>query len=154
MKKLNINSISEELKAEITEAQNIYFIAKAALDTVEFTENENKTKILANNVFIDNRGNRVLSPSHDYRMCKEDFKEFLKLLFIENKKSGLPVKKVNETIDWEFRKKVLDLEKELFKLQLETVPTEIKEDIKTMQNRYKYKEKLLDSILRLDFSIQ
>lgn len=153
MKNLKVKSISKELKAKIKKAQDDYLVAKAELETVELIEHENKTKILADNIFTDDEGSRVLIARNDFRINEKEFSQFLELLFIENKKSGLPVTNKEEAIDWEFKKQLYELEDQLFKLQLETVPSEYRLDIQKMQKRYKYREKALDLILRLDCTI-
>ncbi len=150
MKSLKVKSLSSELKGRIKEAQDNYLLAKAKLETVELIEHENKTKILANNIFTDDEGNRILTADRDFLINSKEFNHFLELLFIENKDAGLPVTDKEEAIDWKFKQELFRLEKELFKLQLETVPGEYKEDIKKVQEHYKYRDKALDLILHLD----
>ncbi len=149
MKKLKVSNLSKELKLRIKVAQDQYFKAKAKLETVKFIEHENKTKILANNIFTDEEGNRILTADRDFLINSKEFNHFLELLFIENKEAGLPVTNKDESIDWKFQKKVYDLENELFKLQLETIPQGLREDVKNAQQHHKYREKTLDLILRL-----
>ena len=153
MKNLKIEILSNDLKARIKEAQDNYLVAKAQLETVELIEHENKTKILMNNIFTDEEGNRILTADKDFLINEKEFNQFLQILFIENKKSGLPVTDENEAIDWKFKKQLMDIEKELFKLQLETIPESYKSDIKKAQEHYKFRNKALNLILRLDCTV-
>ena len=153
MKNLKIEILSDDLKARIKEAQDNYLVAKAQLETVELIEHENKTKILANNIFTDDEGNRILTADEDFLINDKEFNHFLELLFIENKESGLPVNNKEEAIDWKFKQELFKLEKELFKLQLETIPTGLREDIKKAQQHHKYRDKALNLILRLDCTV-
>lgn len=150
MKNLKIEILSDDLKARIKEAQDNYLVAKAQLETIELIEHENKTKILMNNIFTDEEGNRILTADEDFLINEKEFNHFLELLFIENKDAGLPVTNKEEAIDWKFKKQLIDLEKELFKLQLETIPSGLKEDIKKAQKHWKHGEKALELILMLD----
>lgn len=153
MKNLKVESLSSELKGRIKEAQDNYLLAKAKLETVKLIEHENKTKILANNIFTDDEGNRILTADRDFLINSKEFNHFLELLFIENKEAGLPVTDKDEAIEWRYEKKLIDLEKELFKLQLETVPENYKKDVKKAQDHYKYRDKALDLILHLDCTV-
>lgn len=153
MKNLKIEILSNDLKARIKEAQDNYLVAKAQLETVELIEHENKTKILMNNIFTDEEGNRILTADEDFLINEKEFNHFLELLFIENKDAGLPVTNKEEAIDWKFKKQLIDLEKELFKLQLETIPESYISDIKKAQEHYKFRDKALNLILRLDCTV-
>lgn len=153
MENLKVNGIPKELKIKIKKAQEQYLIAKAELETVEFIEHENITKILANNTFTDDEGKRVLNPEEDFLIKREELDEFLELLFIENKNAGLAAIDKETAIDWKYEKRLKEIEKELFDLQLETVPNGFKKDVEKAQNHYKFKDKALDLILRLDCNI-
>ena len=153
MKDLKIGNLTSDLKSRIKEAQDKYLVAKAQLETVELIEHENKTKILANNIFTDEEGNRILTADRDFLINEKEFNQFLELLFIENKKSGLPVTNKEEAIDWKFKKQLIDLEKGLFKLQLKTVPENYRPNIKKAQEHYKFRDKAIDLILMLDCTV-
>lgn len=153
MENLKVNGIPKELKIKIKKAQDQYLIAKAELETVEFIEHENITKILANNTFTDDEGKRVLNPEEDFLIKREELDEFLELLFIENKNAGLAAIDKETAIDWKYEKRLKEIEKELFDLQLETVPNGIKKDVEKAQNHYKFRDKALDLILKLDCNI-
>lgn len=147
MTKIKGLELSKELRREIKKYQDLYFIAKAEYETIKEIDEENKIKILANNIFTDDDGERVLT--RDYLIADDQFNEFLDLLFKENKASGLQVTDPDKVVTYESWKRMLDIEKKLFELQLETIPAGLRKDIEKAQQHHKYREKALDLILRL-----
>lgn len=143
--KLNINS---EQRQTIRRLQAEYMITKAEHDTIKQISDINSLKVLADHEFFDDKGNRVLK--YDWRIDgKEQFKKYLDLLFIENKKSGLPVydpDRVPEADAWEKLRKV---EKELLQIQLETLPDELKQPIEKAQQHWKHRDECIDLMVRL-----
>lgn len=142
--------LTESLRREIIEAQANYILAKAELDKVELIEHENKTKVLASNILTDDDGIRILEARADFRLNEKDFNTFLQLVFEENKKAGLPVTDPNEAIDWKYKEAEMKARQALYKVQLKTVPEEMKEQIEKVQNSFKHRDKALDLILRLE----
>ena len=140
--------ISKELKKQIKKYQDIYLITKAEYETIKEMSKENRLKVLKENIFTDDEGERVLE--YDFMIAEDQFPRFNKLHFEENKKSGLPVTKPNLIVEYPKSKELEAIEKELFKLQLETIPNGIKADIEKAQQHWKHREKALDLILRLD----
>ena len=153
MKNLKVELIPKGLKTKIKKLQDQYLMTKAQLETVEYIEHENKSKVLANNIFTDEDGQRITEVFSDFLINDKEFNNYLELVFIENKSAGLPVTDKNICIDWKYKKKLMEIEKELFELQLETVPSGIRGDIKKAQNHHKFREKALDLILKLDCTI-
>lgn len=147
MKDIKGLTISKELKKEIKKYQDLYFIALAEYETIKEIDKENRIKILKENIFTDDNSKRVLE--YDWLIAENQYNNFLEILFEENKKAGLPVDEVGEVADWKAHKKVIEIEKKLFQLQLETVPDYLKKDIELVQNSYKHRQKALDLILKL-----
>jgi hypothetical protein len=67
-----------------------------------------------------------------------------------NKKSGLKIEDYNKVIALEEKEALKKVENELLELQLETIPTELKENIKKAQQHWKYRDEALNLILRLE----
>lgn len=143
--KLHINS---EQRQTIRRLQAEYMIAKAEHDTIKQISSVNSLRVLSEHEFFDKEGNRVLE--YDWRIRGENqFKKYLDLLFTENKKSGLPVydpNRVPEADAWEELRKV---EKELLKMQLETLPDGLKQPIEKAQQHWKHRDECIDLMVRL-----
>ena len=140
--------INKELKKEIKRYQDLYLIVKAEYETIKEISKSNKLKVLRENVFTDEEGNRVLK--YDFMITEDQFLQFNQLHFNENLKSGLDVVEPDLIPEYPKKMELEAIEKELFKLQLEIIPTNIREDIKKAQQHWKHREKALDLILRLD----
>lgn len=143
--KLNINS---EQRQTIRRLQAEYMIAKAEYVTIKQISGNNSLRVLADHEFFDDNGNRVLE--YDWRIKGENqFKKYLELLFIENKKSGLPVYDSNRVPEADAWDKLRETEKELLKMQLETIPEHMRADIKGAQEHWKYRDECIDLMVRL-----
>ena len=88
MKNLKVELIPKGLKTKIKKLQDQYLITKAQLETVEYIEHENKSKVLANNIFTDEDGQRITEVFSDFLINDKEFNNYLELVFIENKSAG------------------------------------------------------------------
>jgi len=142
--------LSKELRKQIKTKQQEYLLLKAAIMAAEEIEEENKVKILKENVFVDDEGIRVTNPDNDWLIKDNTFIEYLKMVADANKKSGLKVNSYNEVIAWEEKEALKKVENELLELQLIITPANIIEDIKKAQQHWKYRDEAINLILRLE----
>lgn len=126
--------LSKELRKQIKTKQQEYLLLKAAIMAAEEIEEENKVKILKENVFVDDEGIRVTNPDNDWLIKDNTFIEYLKMVADANKKSGLKVNSYNEVIAWEEKEALKKVENELLELQLIITPANIIEDIKRLNS--------------------
>jgi hypothetical protein len=142
--------LSKELRKQIKTKQQEYLILKAAIMAAEEIEEENKVKILKENVFIDDEGVRVTDPGEDWLIEDTSFIRYLKMVADANKKSGLKVNSYNEVVAWEEKEALKKVENELLELQLIITPANIIENIKKAQQHWRYRDEAIDLILRLE----
>ena len=141
--------IDSSLRKQIKTKQQEYLLLKAAIMAAEEIEEENKVKILKENVFIDDEGVRVTDPGEDWLIEDTSFIRYLKMVAEENRKAGLKVNNYDEVIALEEKEALKKVENELLELQLRITPANIIENIKKAQQHWKYREECLDLILRL-----
>ena len=141
--------IDSTLRKQIKTKQQEYLLLKAAIMAAEEIEEENKVKILKENVFIDDEGVRVTDPGEDWLIEDTSFIRYLKMVAEANKESGLKVNNYDEVIALEEKEALKKVENELLELQLRITPANIIENIKKAQQHWKYREECLDLILRL-----
>ena len=141
--------LSKELRKQIKTKQQEYLLLKAAIMAAEEIEEENKVKILKENVFIDDEGVRVTDPGEDWLIEDTSIIRYLKMVAEENRKAGLKVNNYDEVIALEEKEALKKVENELLELQLRITPANIIENIKKAQQHWKYREECLDLILRL-----
>jgi|LSQX01.1.fsa_nt_gb hypothetical protein len=141
--------IDSTLRKQIKTKQQEYLLLKAAIMAAEEIEEENKVKILKENVFIDDEGVRVTDPGEDWLIEDTSFIRYLKMVAEENRKAGLKVNNYDEVIALEEKEALKKVENELLELQLRITPANIIENIKKAQQHWKYREECLDLILRL-----
>lgn len=142
--------IDSTLRKQIKTKQQEYLILKAAIMAAEEIEEENKVKILKENVFIDDEGIRVTNPDNDWLIEDTSFIRYLKMVAEANKESGLKVNNYDEVIALEEKEALKKVENELLELQLKIIPARIKENIKKAQQHWKYRDEALNLILRLE----
>jgi len=142
--------IDSTLRKQIKTKQQEYLLLKAAIMAAEEIEEENKVKILKENVFIDDEGVRVTDPGEDWLIEDTSFIRYLKMVAEANKESGLKVNSYDEVIAWEEKEALKKVENELLNLQLEITPANIIEDIKKAQQHWKYRDEAINLILRLE----
>jgi len=142
--------LSKELRKQIKTKQQEYLLLKAAIMAAEEIEEENKVKILKENVFVDDEGIRVTNPDNDWLIKDNTFIEYLKMVAEANKESGLKVNNYDEVIALEEKEALKKVENELLELQLIITPANIIEDIKKAQQHWKYRDEAINLILRLE----
>jgi len=142
--------LSKEIRKQIKTKQQEYLLLKAAIMAAEEIEEENKVKILKENVFVDDEGIRVTNPDNDWLIKDNTFIEYLKMVAEANKESGLKVNSYDEVIAWEEKEALKKVENELLELQLKITPANIIENIKKAQQHWKYRDEAINLILRLE----
>lgn len=135
--------LSKELRKQIKTKQQEYLLLKAAIMAAEEIEEENKVKILKENVFVDDEGIRVTNPDNDWLIKDNTFIEYLKMVAEANKESGLKVNSYDEVIAWEEKEALKKVENELLELQLKITPANIIENIKKAQQHWKYRDEAI-----------
>ena len=142
--------LNNNLRKRIKTKQQEYLLLKAAIMAAEEIEEENKIKILKENVFIDDEGVRVTDPGEDWLIEDISFIRYLKMVAEENRKAGLKINNYDEVIMWEEKQSLKKVADELLKLQLETIPNNLMADIKRVHNHWKYRDEALELILKLE----
>ena len=146
---------------EIRTAQKAYITAKAAEETIKEISEDIQRKILAENVynvmpkFQNRRGitERITEPKHTYLMDEEAFiNDFLDKCYAEYQKAGIADSRGKEYIpEAVARDTRLDVEKALIQLAIDILPDiPEKETLRKATTHWKYREQILDLILRLD----
>lgn len=140
--------LSKELKKEIKKYQDLYLIAKAEYETIRDINKENQLRVLKENIFTDDEGERVTE--RDFLIAENQFDKYLELVFIENTKSGINAESKDIVPYYKAQKIMWDIEKELFRLQLESIPEYLRSDIAEAQKHWKHGEECLNLIMKLD----
>ena len=146
---------------EIRTAQKAYITAKASEETIKEIAEDIQRKILAENIYtvspeFQNRrgvGERVTEPKHTYLMDEEIFlNDFLEKCYAEYQKAGIADSRGKEYIpEAVARDTRLDAEKALIQLAIDILPNiPEKETLRKAINPWKYREQILELILRLD----
>ena len=161
MKTLNYN------KAELKKLKSNYFMAKALYETIKEQAEEIQKNILAVNEFYATddmmertiaRGRteadrRILKPFATFKMSDNDFQKFLDLCYEEYKKAGIEDKRGKEYCpEAEVHDLYWEAEKQLVLYAIDIIPDGMKEKEKLREaiKNIKYKEKVLDLILKLE----
>ena len=146
---------------EIRSAQKAYITAKAAEEAIREIAEDIQRKILAENIYtvspeFQNRrgiGERITEPKHTYLMDEEIFiNDFLEKCYTEYQKAGIADGRGKEYIPEAVARDIrLDAEKALIEIAIDILP-EIpeKETLRKATTHWKYREQILDLILRLD----
>ena len=146
---------------EIRSAQKAYITAKVAEETIREISEDIQRKILADNVYtvspeFKNRrgiGERITDTKHTYLMDEEIFSnDFLDKCYAEYQKAGIADSRGKEYIpEAVARDTRLDAEKALIQLAIDILPDiPEKETLRKAANHWKYREQILELILRLD----
>lgn len=146
---------------EIRTARKAYITAKAAEETIREISEDIQRKILAENVYnvapeFQNRrgiGERITEPKHTYLMDEEIFiNDFLEKCYVEYQRAGIADSRGKEYIpEAVARDTRLDAEKALMQLAIDILPDiPEKETLRKATTHWKYREQILDLILRLD----
>ena len=145
-----------------------YFNAKALYETIKANAEEIQRKVLAENEFYetediaemmekrggDGKPKRILDPDLTYMMdLDKDFPRFLDLCYPEYVKAGIADPRGKEYIpEAEEHDLFWEAEKQLIDYAIEIMPEELidKETMRKMVQIVKYKNQVLDLILRLE----
>ena len=155
--KTSVQAHAEEIRI----AQKTYITAKAAEEAIREISEDIQRKILAENIYtaspeFQNRrgiGERITEPKHTYLMDEEIFlNDFLEKCYAEYQRAGIADGRGKEYIpEAVARDTRLDAEKALIEIAIDILP-EIpeKETLRKAINHWKYREQILELILRLD----
>lgn len=153
------------LTAEICTAKEVYFVAKALEDTIRAQAEDIQRKILANGNYLvcdelwemENHGGlnsrRITEPRNTYLMDEKIFSDdFLEKCYAEYVKAGIADSRGKEYIpEANAHDARREAEKVLLQLAIDIFPDiPEKEMLKQASKHWKYREKMLDLILRLD----
>lgn len=161
MKSLNYNK--KELKA----LKNNYFTTRALYETIKEEAENIQASILANNEFYeseewterkttrggDGERKRIFKPFNSFLMNDEDFQKYLDLCYEEYKKAGIDDKRGREYCpEAEAHDLYWEAEKQLVLYGIDIIPDEMTEKkiLREAVKNIKYKEKVLDLILKLE----
>lgn len=154
--KTNVQAHAEEIRT----AQKAYITAKATEEAIKGIVEDIQRKTLAKNVYIispefHRRGisERITEPKHTYLMDEEIFiNDFLEKCYAEYQKAGIADSRGKEyTPEAIARATRLEAEKTLIQLAINILPDiPEKETLKKATTHYKYRDQILDLILRLD----
>ena len=159
---LSVFKTSVQLHSEeIRTAQKAYITAKAAEEAIKGIAEDIQRKILVENIytvspeFQNRRGivERITEPQHTYLMDEEIFlNDFLEKCYAEYQKAGIADSRGKEYIpEAVARDTRLDAEKALMQLAIDILPDiPEKETLRKATTHWKYREQILDLILRLD----
>ena len=118
-------------------------VKKSEWETINKIDQENRHKILQNNIFKDEEsGKRILSTNDDFMMSESDFEKYCKLAYSENLKSGI------DSGGWEFncfpyKKAVWDAEDKFIDEIAKDISKFTPEKVKITKTDRKYREKFL-----------
>ena len=161
MAKLNYN------KADLKVLKKVYFEARALYETIKEEAENIQATILANNEFYeseewterkatrggDGERKRILKPFDSYLMNDEAFQKYLDLCYKEYKKAGIDDKRGREYCpEAEAENLFWEAEKQLVLYGINIIPDGMaeKETLREAVKNIKYKEKVLDLILKLE----
>ncbi len=154
-------------KTELKALKNNYFMAKALYETIKEEAEEIQRNILAANEFYaaddmmeitiarggTEADRRILKPFATFKMSDDDFQKFLDLCCEEYKKAGIEDKRGKEYCpEAEAHDLYWEAEKQLVLYAIDIIPDGMneKEALREAIKNIKYKEKVLDLILRLE----
>lgn len=118
-------------------------VKKSEWETINKIDQENRRKILQNNIFKDEEsGERILNTNDDFMMSESDFEKYCKLAYSENLKSGI------DSGGWEFNffpyeKAVWDAEDKFIDEIAKDISEFTPEKVKITKTDRKYREKFL-----------
>ena len=147
-------------KKLLAQLKNNYFMAKALYETTKEMAEDIQRKILAKYEFYetievaDGRPQRILDPDHTYMMdLEDDFQRYLDLCYSEYVKTGIADPRGRDYIP-EAEEKDLYYEamKQLVDYGIDIIPDEMgeKETLRKAVQMIKYRDKVLDLVLRLE----
>lgn len=155
-------------KALLGKLKSNYFNAKALYECIKEQAEEIQRKILAENEFyetediaerMEKRGGsgkpeRILDPGHTYMMdLDNELPRFINLCYPEYVKAGIADKRGKDYIpEAEAKKLMWEAEKQLVEYGIDIIPDEFgeKETLRKAVQMIKYRDKVLDLVLRLE----
>lgn len=152
-------------KKFLAQLKNNYFMARAMYETVKETAEEIEKNILATHEFYASeewtermmrRGNsekrkRIYRPFDSFLMNETDFQKYLNLCYEQYRIYGIDDPRGREYCpDAESRELYKEAEKQLVDYAIEILPTEMREDIRKAVRIVKYRDRVLDLVLRLE----
>lgn len=143
---------------EFKQAQRNYLQSKANDETVKKIDKETKIKVLKTHEFYteyipelpEEPIERILDPIGDFRMSEKDFETYCKLVYEENKKSGVYTPDWNTTVDYKTRKELIEAENKLFEIGQYIIPNSVRETLKGAFTDYKYRDYIIDLMIKCD----
>ena len=145
-----------------------YFNAKALYECIKEQAEEIQRKVLAENEFYETedvakmmekrsgsgKPERILDPEHTYMMdLKTELPRFIDLCYPEYVKAGIADKRGKDYIpEAESKDLYYEAEKQLVQYAIDIIPDEFgeKETLKKAVQMIKYRDKVLDLVLRLE----
>lgn len=161
MNKINITYNRKFLK----QLKNNYFMARAMYETIKETAEEIEKNILATHEFYeseewaermtrrggDGERKRICRPSDSYLMNEADFQKYIDLCYEQYKIYGIDDPRGREYCpDAESRELYKEAEKQLVDYAIEILPAGMRGDIRKAVRIIKYRDQVLDLILRLE----
>lgn len=146
-------------RAELKTLKNNFFMAKALYETIKDQAEEIQNRILSTYEFYvspewhDEVEKRIETESRSFLMSDEDFQKFLDLCYEEYKRAGIEDKRGKEYCpEAEVHNLYWEAEKQLVLYGIELIPDGMreKETLREAIKNVKYKEKVLNLILRLE----
>lgn len=160
--------MNTELKYDkkfLARLKNNYFMARAMYETVKEMAEEIEKNILATHEFYESEewtermtrrgGNgvrkRILEPFDSYLMNEADYQEYLDLCYEQYKVYGIDDPRGREWCpDAQSRALYKETERELIDYAISILPKEMTSDLKQAARIVKYREQMLDIILKLE----
>lgn len=151
----------KKYQKELKTLQETYFKALAYHETIKEIEKESKIKVLADHVFLVEKGftgrgiqngERITDHTEDFLMSDEDFTRYCKLVYEEEKKQGLNKLDYNTTADYESRKLLKMAEECLLDFSIKISPKKIQGTLEKAKTHWKHRKEMLDLVLKLDLS--
>lgn len=161
MNKINI-TYNKKFLAQL---KNNYFMARAMYETIKEIAEEIEKNILAAHEFYeseewtermtrrgrDGERKRIYRPFDSYLMNEADFQKYIDLCYEQYKVYGIDDPRGREYCpDAESRELYKEAEKQLVDYAIEILPAEMREDIRKAVRMVKYRDQVLDIILRLE----
>lgn len=155
-------------KTELKALKDTYFVAKALYESVRDTAEEIQKNILKKYPFYEDaeklnilnesrrmkEKTRILKPFDSYLMSDADFDTYLNLCYDEYKRAGIDDKRGRGWVpEAESRELYIEATKMLVEFGLSIIPdklTKEKETLKEAVKNIKYRDKILDLVLRLE----
>lgn len=150
-------------KKILAKLKSNYFNAKILYETIKEKAEEIQRKILTENEFYETEKNmkmdkhitpmRITRTFDTYLMSEEDFQKYLDLCYSEYVRLGIADPRGKEYIpEAEERDLFFEAQKQLIEYAIDIIPDEFgeKETIRKAVRMIKYRDKVLDLVLRLE----